>query len=342
MILALESSCDETALAVFDPALGLGPELVHSQIALHERYGGVVPDLATREHLRNFPLLLRRLREGADLERIGTVAVTHGPGLAGCLAIGLAAAKALALERRVPLVGVNHLRGHAWSPFIALHAAEPATFDRRLAAVLPHLGLIVSGGNTLLFEINRERRISVLSTTRDDAAGEALDKGAKLLGLGYPGGPLIEQRATAGRPDAYRFPRGIQPGGDLSFSFSGLKTSLRYLVEKMSTDEVTARMNDLCASYQQAVIDALVKKTAAALARGAHASLGVSGGVANNRRLRTALERLAREQGMAFYAAQPRHTGDNAGMIGFAAWCDPDGVACDGEGLTIQPDLALT
>ena len=342
MILALESSCDETALAVFDPAQGLKLELVHSQIALHERYGGVVPDLATREHLRNFPPLLRRLREAVDLGCIDdAVAVTHGPGLAGCLAIGLAAAKALALERRVPVVGVNHLRGHAWSPFIALHAAEPAAFDRRLSAVLPHLGLIVSGGNTLLFEIDRERRITVLSTTRDDAAGEALDKGAKLLGLGYPGGPLIEQRAAAGRPDAYRFPRGIQPGGDLSFSFSGLKTSLRYLVEKMSTGEVTARMDDLCASYQQAVIDALVKKTAAALARGACASLGVSGGVSNNGGLRAALEKLAREQGVAFHAAQPRHTGDNAGMIGFAAWCDPAGCARGGQALTIRPDLAL-
>ena len=343
MILALESSCDETALAVFDPARGLTLELVHSQIALHERYGGVVPDLATREHLRNLPPLLRRLRESAEWSGITTMAVTHGPGLAGCLAIGLAAAKALALERRVPLLGVNHLRGHAWSPFIAVHESEPAAFDSRLDALLPHLGLIVSGGNTLLFEITRGRRISVLSSTRDDAAGEALDKGAKLLGLGYPGGPLIEQYAEAGRPDAYRFPRGIQPNDDLSFSFSGLKTSLRYLVEKMSTDEVTARRDDLCASYQQAVIDALVKKTAAALDRGPYASVGVSGGVANNVALRTALAAMAREKGIPFHAAQPRHTGDNAGMIAFAAWCDPAGCVLNERlALTIQPGLALS
>jgi N6-L-threonylcarbamoyladenine synthase len=358
MILALETSCDETAVAVFDPARGLTLELVHSQIALHEQYGGVVPDLATREHLRNLPPLLRRLREGGGLDGITTVAVTHGPGLAGCLAIGLAAAKALALERRVPLLGVNHLRGHAWSPFIAVHESGPAAFDDRLAALLPHLGLIVSGGNTLLFEIDRARRIAVLSCTRDDAAGEALDKGAKLLGLGYPGGPLIEQRAAAGRPGAYRFPRGVQPNDDLSFSFSGLKTSLRYRVEKMSTDEVAARLDDLCASYQQAVVEALVKKTAAALGRGPamnaagslqagsgqghYASLGLSGGVANNGRLRTAFAATAREKGIPFHAAQPQHTGDNAGMIGFAAWCDPAG--CDhGDdlALTIQPSLAL-
>ncbi len=361
MILALETSCDETAVAVFDPARGLTLELVHSQIALHEQYGGVVPDLATREHLRNLPPLLRRLRASVDLDGITAVAVTHGPGLAGCLAIGLAAAKALALERRVPLLGVNHLRGHAWSPFIAVHESAPASFGSRLDALLPHLGLIVSGGNTLLFEIDRGRRIAMLSCTRDDAAGEALDKGAKLLGLGYPGGPLIEQRAAAGRPDAYRFPRGVQPNGDLSFSFSGLKTSLRYLVEKMSTDEVAARMDDLCASYQQAVVDALVKKTAAALERGpsadsAHstssgqagagqghyASLGLSGGVANNGPLRAAFEATARDQGIPFHAAQPRHTGDNAGMIGFAAWFDPAGcTANEGEALTIAPGLTL-
>jgi N6-L-threonylcarbamoyladenine synthase len=342
MILALETSCDETALALFDPAHGLRQELVHSQIALHDRYGGVVPDLATREHLRNLPPLLQRLQEQGELAAVTTIAVTHGPGLAGCLAIGLAAAKALALARRVPLLGVNHLRGHAWSPFIAVHAAEPAAFAGRIDRLLPHLGLIVSGGNTLLLTIDRDRRISVLSATRDDAAGEALDKGAKLLGLGYPGGPLIEQRALAGRPDAYDFPRGIQPNGDLSFSFSGLKTSLRYLVEKLSTAEVTARLDDLCASYQQAVIDALAKKTAAALRRGGYASLGLSGGVARNGALRTALAAVAGEGGRPLLAAQAWHTGDNAGMIAFAAWCDPAGCARDGpSALTIQPDLAL-
>ncbi len=342
MILALESSCDETALALFDPARGLTRELVNSQIVLHGRYGGVVPDLATREHLRNFPALLGQLREDGGLAGVTTIAVTNGPGLAGCLAIGLAAAKALAIERRVPLLGVNHLRGHAWSAFIALHAANPAGFETRLADLLPHLGLIVSGGNTLLFSIDRERRIAVLSSTRDDAAGEALDKGAKLLGLGYPGGPIIERHAVAGRIDAYDFPRGIMPNGDLSFSFSGLKTSLRYLVEELAPAEVMKRLDDLCASYQQAVVDALVRKTASALERGRYASLGLSGGVSNNRVLRAALEKTASERGVVFRAAQAQHTGDNAGMIAFAAWCDANGCERDDHfGLTIHPDLEL-
>ena len=342
MILALESSCDETAAAVFDPARGLTHELVHSQMVLHERYGGVVPDLATREHLRNFPLLLRQLRERGALAGVTEVAVTCGPGLAGCLAIGVAAAKALALDLGVPLAGVSHLRGHAWSPFIAVHAAEPAAFAARLEPLLPHLGLIVSGGNTLLCRIETDRRIALLATTRDDAAGEALDKGAKLLGLGYPGGPLVEARAATGRADAHRFPRGPAPDEDLAFSFSGLKTSLRYLVEKLSTDEVAARRDDLCASYQQAVIDALAAKTAAALAGGGYASVGLSGGVANNRALRAALAERARTHGATFLAARPEHTGDNAGMIAFAAWCDPAGCnRRDQFALNIQPDLAL-
>ena len=363
MILALESSCDETAVAFFDPARGLAGEWVHSQIALHERHGGVVPDLATREHLRTFAPLLARVRATEEFSRVKKVAVTCGPGLAGCLAVGVAAAKALALALRVPLAGVNHLRAHAWSPFIALQAEDPAAFDARLAGLLPHLGLIVSGGNTLLFSIGEDRRIVTLASTRDDAAGEALDKGAKLLGLGYPGGPLIEKVAAGGRADAFDFPRGIGRRDDLDFSFSGLKTSLRYLLEKMPAAEVPARMADLCASYQQAVIDALVRKTGAALERGpepacgepvesvegrdlprfseSYRSLGFSGGVANNQLLRAALGRLAGERRVPLLAAAPQHTGDNAGMIAFAAWADAAGTDARGMELQIEPSLTL-
>ncbi len=344
MILALESSCDETAVAAFDPGRGLVGEWIHSQIALHGRHGGVVPDLATREHLRTFAPLLERLKDEVGLGGVSTIAVTHGPGLAACLAMGVAAAKALALALRVPVVGVNHLRGHVWSPFLPRHARSPAGFDADLETLLPHLGLIASGGNTLLLSLDRERRLQVLSTTRDDAAGEALDKGAKLLGLGYPGGPLIEKLAHGGRADAFDFPRGIGRRDELDFSFSGLKTSLRYLVEKLPASTVEERMADLCASYQEAVVDALARKVRAALRQGegCYRSLGLSGGVANNGVLRAALAVEARRAGATFLAAEPQHTGDNAAMIAFAAWVDPGG--CDtrsGLALRIEPSIAL-
>lgn len=344
MILALESSCDETAVACFDPARGLAGEWIHSQIALHGRHGGVVPDLATREHLRNFPPLLAQAKAEVGFERVTTVAVTNGPGLAACLAVGIASAKALGLALRVPVVGVNHLRGHVWSPFIGTHAAAPTEFNATLAKLLPHLGLIVSGGNTLLFELDQARRVTVLSSTRDDAAGEALDKGAKLLGLGYPGGPLIEKLAAGGNAAAYDFPRGIGRRDELDFSFSGLKTSLRYRIEKLTPNEVRASTPDLCASYQQAVIDALIRKTRGALELGGgkYRSVGLSGGVANNRPLRAALEALARRAGFPALIAEPRHTGDNAGMIAFAAWADETGVDREsGMSLPVEPSAAL-
>ncbi len=342
MILALESSCDETAVALFDPARGLVGEWLHTQIALHERHGGVVPDLATREHVRHFGPLLDRARTEAGFAGVTEIAVTNGPGLAACLAIGVAAAKALALALRVPVVGVNHLRAHVWSPFVSLHGEAPDDFDRRLGALLPHLALVVSGGNTLLCVLDRDRRIRLLSSTRDDAAGEALDKGAKLLGLGYPGGPQVEQLATAGRADAFAFPRGIGRRDELDFSFSGLKTSLRYTIEKLTSAEVTERRADLCASYQEAVLDALVRKTRTALGLQAFASVGLSGGVANNRRLRALLERIASERRLPFLAAQSRHTGDNAGMIAFAAGFDRTGVdRTAGWGLGVNPSLAV-
>lgn len=343
MILALESSCDETAVALFDPAHGLVGEWVHSQIALHEKHGGVVPDLATREHLRHFAPLLELAKKERGFSQVGEIAVTNGPGLAACLAIGVAAAKSLGLALRVPVSGVNHLRAHAWSPFIALHAESPGDFEHRLKALLPHLGLIVSGGNTLLFTLEVTKGIQVLSATRDDAAGEALDKGAKLLGLGYPGGPLVERYAARGRAEAFDFPRGMGPRDELDFSFSGLKTSLRYRLEKMSPAEVQARLDDLCASYQGAVIDALLRKTRAALRLrgGGFRSLGVSGGVANNALLRTRLADEALRVKIPLLAAQPKHTGDNAGMIAFAAWADPSGVNRSGMRLNVEPSAAL-
>ena len=346
MILAIESSCDESAVALFDPALGLVAEWIHTQIVIHERYGGVVPDLATREHLRTLePLLARAAEPSADFSLLTEVAVTQGPGLAGCLAVGLASAKAFALGLGLPLKGVNHLRGHVWSPFISLHASGPAAFDGTLRGLLPHLALVVSGGNTLLAVLDEERRIRVISSTRDDAAGEALDKGAKLLGLGYPGGPIVERLAVGGRVDAYPFPRGLGPRSELDFSFSGLKTALRYQLEKMSPAEVAIALPDLCASYQQAVVDALTRKTKAALATAGFRSVGLSGGVANNRTLRLAMAGLAAGAGVPLLAAEPRHTGDNAGMIAFTAWADPSVrgrlVGAGGGDLEIAPSWAL-
>ncbi|WP_221030832.1 tRNA (adenosine(37)-N6)-threonylcarbamoyltransferase complex transferase subunit TsaD [Actomonas aquatica] len=341
MILAIESSCDESAVALFDPAHGLVGEWVHSQMALHEDYGGVVPDLATREHLRTIGPLLAEVGKQHNLTAVTRVVVTHGPGLAGCLAIGTSSAKALAVAQGVPLAGVNHLRGHTFSPFIALHAEAPERFDEAFAALLPHLGLIVSGGNTLLFKLDEARRITVISSTRDDAAGEALDKGAKLLGLGYPGGPRVEKLAAEGDATAFDFPRGIGKKAELDFSFSGLKTALRYQLEKMSLEEIEARKADLCASYQQAVIDALVRKAKLASRTETFRSVGLSGGVANNRTLRAAMQTMAERRHFKFLAAQPKHTGDNAGMIAFAAWVDPMVQDVAPAELAIHPSMPL-
>ena len=343
MILALESSCDETAVAVFDPMRGVVGEWIHSQIALHEAYGGVVPDLASREHLQHFGPLLNRAMAIVPPSAITRLAVTNGPGLAACLAMGLAVAKSLALAWRVPVSGVNHLRAHAFSPFIGLHAAAPEAFEERFARLLPHLGLLVSGGNTALFTIDEGRQIRLLASTMDDAAGEALDKGAKLLGLGYPGGPQVEKLAREGNRAAFAFPKAVAQRASLEFSFSGLKTSLRYQLEKLTPEVITTRRADLCASYQQAVFESLLRKSALALERGTYRSFGLSGGVANNRVLQDGLERIARDHGVGFHRAQPQHTGDNAGMIAFAAWIEREAGGVDQGGLdvAIAPSLPL-
>lgn len=338
MILSIESSCDESAIALFDPAKGMEGEWVHSQIDLHKEYGGVVPDLASREHLKNFfPLM----EVSGLLDRraaVSQIAVTNGPGLAGCLALGIAFAKSLALAWKLPVVGVNHLRGHAFSPFIDLHESTPEDFEARLQEFLPHLGLIVSGGNTILFQIDRERRVEVLAETVDDAAGEALDKGAKLLGLPYPGGPQVEKLAASGDRRAYDFPKAIAPRNERRFSFSGLKTSLRYRLEKMTDAELERALPDICAAYQSAVIAQLTGKTKHLLEGGRYRSLGLSGGVSNNKALRTGMEKLGARYRIPCLLARPKHTGDNAAMIAFAAYADPAATA---KAFTIQPALRL-
>jgi N6-L-threonylcarbamoyladenine synthase len=322
MILAIESSCDESALALFDPARGIVHERVSTQAAEHEKYGGVVPELASRMHLSALPWLLEEFK--GDLPAVTRLAVTRGPGLLPCLSMGVTLGRALALATGRPLVGVNHLRAHVHSVFLPLHAQDPAGFLAARAALLPHLGIVISGGNTLLVRLGEDLSIRVVARTVDDAAGEAFDKGAKLLGLPYPGGALIERLAAGGDVAKFVFPRGIPEKADLRLSFSGLKTALRYQLEKMDDAQVRAALPDLCAGYQHAIIEQLVAKTRAALDRGTYRSVGLSGGVANNRTLRTRLTNAAAQRGLPMFLAEPKHCGDNAAMIAFAAWSEPD------------------
>lgn len=342
-ILALESSCDESAVALFDSEKGIVFERVNTQIALHSQYGGVVPDLASREHLANFPLLLEALSREVDICEVDAVAVTRGPGLAGCLALGIAYAKTLALTHHKPMLALNHLRGHLFSPFIPLHESNPAGFEEASRALFPHLGLVVSGGNTLLVEVDAERRVSILAGTVDDAAGEAFDKGAKLLGMPYPGGALIEKHANEARERGrFVFPHGDAIKREPRFSFSGLKTSLRYRLEKLSDDALAESLPEICADYQDAIIRQLTDKAAVQFEKKRYASIGLSGGVSNNKTLRAAFEKLAHRKKIPLLLAKPKHTGDNAAMMAFAAWFDaqlpPPEVS---KKITFEPALTI-
>jgi N6-L-threonylcarbamoyladenine synthase len=318
MIIGIESSCDESAVAIFDRESGVVFEEVYSQVALHGEYGGVVPELAAREHVKNFCPLFDDLRERITPQAVDSIAVTVEPGLPGCLAVGRAAANALSIALGKPVIGVNHLHGHTFSPFIELHGALGANFIGAFGANLPGLSLLVSGGSTILQIVHGSGEIELVGETQDDAAGEAFDKGAKLLGLPYPGGHLVEELAKAGDGKKFKFPRAYYDSGEIKFSFSGLKTSLRYFLEKQSDVSFARDKCDICASYQAAIVDALARKTEQALTP-AIRSLSVCGGVANNGCLRARLENLARERGIPFFAPTRRHSGDNAAMIAFAA-----------------------
>lgn len=342
MILSVESSCDESALAVFRPESGLMEEWISSQVKLHAEYGGVVPALSSREHLQAFDVLLKQLNTQVNLEELTAIAVTYGPGLAGCLALGVAVAKAISVAYGIPTLGVNHLRGHAYSPFIPLQAKDTSCFQENFKKLLPHLGLIVSGGNTLLFEIRGDYSMALIAQTVDDAAGEALDKGAKLLGMPYPGGALIEQKSFLGNAKKIDFPRAFKQAEEMKFSYSGLKTSLRYRVTGMTDLEIEENMVDICASYQQAVMDSLLIKVEQALQKNTYKSLGLSGGVANNQLLQKLLGELGQEYELPFLCPQPKHCGDNAGMIAFAAFIDPQNcVVSKDHHLEVAPNLTL-
>ena len=340
MILGIESSCDESALALFEPSFGLRGEWIASQVSKHVEYGGVVPEIAVREHVENFFPLLEDAWETRP--SITSIAVTCGPGLAGCLSVGIALAKSLGLLWGVPVFGANHLRGHAFSTFIPLHQDNPRDFQSRLDDLLPHLGLIVSGGNTLLFRLSEDRNLSIVAQTVDDAAGEALDKGAKLFGIPYPGGPELEKIALEGNASSHDFPRAFPEPSKMRFSFSGLKTSLRYRLDKMSEEEAFANRADLCASYQLAAFDQLCIKTKQALEADHYQSLGLSGGVSNNLDLRTRFVGLAEQFGIESLVAGPQHTGDNAAMIAFLGHVDPAGLVPNlNDQLEFVPSMKL-
>jgi N6-L-threonylcarbamoyladenine synthase len=294
-ILGIETSCDETAAALVADDGRILANVVSSQAELHARFGGVVPEIASRQHLQLIlPVLDEALtKAGATLDDVGRVAVTTGPGLVGALLVGLSAGKALAWARRLPLVPVDHLHGHVASLYLEPGAIEP-----------PFTCLLASGGHTLVLDVRDRRGFRVLGTTLDDAAGEAFDKGARLLGLGYPGGAAIDRLARQGDPEAYDFPVARVPG--LDFSFSGGKTSLLYAVRDLDADELGRRRADLAASYQRAIVTALVDR----VRRAGAGRIAVVGGVAANSELRAALADAA--------LAPLALCGDNAAMIASA------------------------
>jgi N6-L-threonylcarbamoyladenine synthase len=301
MILGLETSCDETAAACVEEDGRIRSNVVASQASLHARYGGVVPEVASRRHLElAVPVVEAALATaGATLDDVEAIAVTQGPGLIGALLVGLSAAKALAWSRRLPLVPVDHLHGHVASLFLAPDPVEP-----------PFACLLASGGHTLLLDIPDHGSYRVHGSTLDDAAGEAFDKGARLLGLGYPGGAAIDRLAREGDPGAHRFPVARVPG--LDFSFSGLKTALLYAVRGLPDGELERRRADLAASYQRAIVRALAERTLAARERLGRERLAVVGGVAANSELRARLQ----AEGAVF--APLELCTDNAAMIASA------------------------
>jgi N6-L-threonylcarbamoyladenine synthase len=312
--LAIETSCDETAAAVFTDDLEVLSSVVASQIELHARFGGVVPEIASRAHLRNLlPVIDEALsRAGISLNDVGCVAVHNTPGLVGALLVGVSAAKMLALGLGVPLVAVNHIQSHIYAC--------------RLAAgrdIFPCIGLVVSGGHTALFRCDTALDMTLLGGTRDDAAGEAFDKVAAILGLGFPGGPAVEREAASGNSTAYAFPRAFHDDARLEFSFSGLKTAVLYACHGQDVSRATPppagrKRSDLAASFQTAVVDVLVLKCKQALRKTGLTRLAVGGGVSANRALRSALEAMCAKEGVELFVPPPELCTDNAAMAALA------------------------
>ena len=310
MILAIETSCDDTCAAVVEPdgrrALS---NVVHTQTE-HARYGGVVPEVASRAHLERLDGVIEMSLSDADLslDEVSSVAVTVRPGLIGALLVGVAAAKGLAFARGLPLVPVNHLEGHVAAAYLADPGLEP-----------PFVALIASGGHTALYSVDPDRRMHLLGETLDDASGEALDKGARMLGLGFPGGPAIAKAAQTGDRDRYDFPVGLKGRNDLDFSFSGLKTSLLYKLKAMDAEQVREELPHLAASYEAAVVEALSRKLLRAADLHDAPAVVVAGGVAANAFLRSTLEEECARLGTDLVIPPPELCTDNAAMIGAAA-----------------------
>ena len=336
LILGIETSCDETAAAVVEDGTRVRSNVIYSQVATHQRFGGVVPEIASREHLEKIEGVVNAALEQANVtpRDLDGIAVTQGPGLIGCLLVGINYAKGIAYAARKPIVGVNHIEGHVYS--VAFEFPPPE---------YPALALIVSGGHTNLFLLPEPEKYKLIGRTRDDAAGEAFDKVAKLIGLGYPGGPVIDRCARQGNKRAIIFPLAEIKANRLDFSFSGLKTAvLRYVREHNIEPAVnpaapTPQILDLCASFQNAVVRALVRSVRKAAEVHQPKTLMLAGGVACNSELREAIQQLAAELKIPAYIPAPIYTTDNAAMIAAAGY--PKLLRGEQAGLDLSADLSL-
>ena len=332
LILAIESSCDETAAAVVKNGRTVCSNVISSQIETHTVYGGVVPEIASREHIKAVNYVIERAlaEAGERLEDMTAIAVTYGPGLVGALLVGVAEAKAIAYAAGKPLVGVHHIEGHVAANFIENPELEP-----------PFVCLIVSGGHTHLVIVRDYGEFEIIGRTRDDAAGEAFDKVARAIGLGYPGGPKIDRAAREGNPEAIVFPRGRVEGSPYDFSFSGLKSAvLNYLNHAQMTGE-TICTADVAASFQKSVVDSLVSRAVAAAQEYGFDKLAIAGGVAANTALRAAMEKACKKSGIRFYYPSPIFCTDNAAMIGSAAYYEYMKGNLAGWDLNAVPNLKL-
>lgn len=306
-MLGIESSCDDTSAAIYDGKT-LRSNVVSTQY-IHKQFGGVVPELASRAHIQwILPVIREALKKAEmDLQKIEGIAVTYGPGLAGSLLVGLSTAKGIALSLGLPFIGINHLEGHIWANAIENPELEP-----------PFVTLIVSGGHTQLVYVHTWGEYRVLGRTRDDAAGEAFDKVAKLLGLKFPGGPEIERMAEQGNADAIPFPRAFLEPGSFDFSFSGLKTAVLNYVKEIGEEKARVQLPDICASFQKAVVEVLVEKSVWAAEHTGVKAIAVGGGVAMNHALQNALQNAGKAKGMRVFFPPPRFCTDNAAMIAIA------------------------